>query len=360
MSDDASRCPVTGARADGEGSAAGAPPPVGADGGNDDGSCPVPFHDTLGRVAAAVRGFLGGDTGRRASADGGAVVGRGGTGTGTGTGGDGPIADRVADAALPETPVGVSDPDPTVEHLDRPLRVEYHTEYDGIAEDVPPRRPQIPEWFKQADAVENEHTDLIGGDSPRGHRTIKACPSFHHVMADGHVVPFWCDMEVEIREDGSVEARTPDEQFHVSYHTKATLSNFTGELIEGGYAPVSVKVDCPWKVKTDAGVGVRLYNVPFNYSAPFMVTEGIVYTAYYEEMLINSFWKLPDELPHTYHVEKGDPFFAMVPFVRREAEADVRVNDEEFWTEFRSKFPHQRSRYRTSVEYRELDPFEES
>lgn len=248
-----------------------------------------------------------------------------------------------------EEPPGVGD-------ADDPLRVEFHTRYDDLTDEKTlPRRPEKPEWWKRTGITSEETADPGLTDPP----TVRACPSFQTMLSTGFVVPFWSDFRITVHADGTVEGAASDERFDVTWHDRNQLGKLADHLVEQGYAPYSIKFNCPWTVNTETGVASRVTDPPFAVGRPVRVVEGVVNTGYFPHMQINTFFRLPEGEESVTHVfERGEPFFKVVPFVRASTEKDVRVRDEEFWETYDRSFPNTVTRFRHALEYRELDPLD--
>ena len=64
----------------------------------------------------------------------------------------------------------------------------------------------IPRWFKQ-----------VKKDTSKSHSNVKLCPSFLKYFSAGWVIPLWCDVELQLENNGTVSWRTPNVNFQFNF-----------------------------------------------------------------------------------------------------------------------------------------------
>ena len=89
----------------------------------------------------------------------------------------------------------------------------FWTDLKGLPE-IEPIKPAIkclPEWFKSVPLYPpKKNPDIHLG-------TIKQCPGFIDIFKKGFVVPLWCDLYLEIK-DNEIKWETPDKKFIFDIH----------------------------------------------------------------------------------------------------------------------------------------------
>ena len=114
---------------------------------------------------------------------------------------------------------------------------------EGLEDVVPVQvsSHHLPDWWiKKTDNVDNKGT-------------IKMCPAIPEFMSMGFVVSLWCDLKVEINEDGSFRWDTPSNEFTFLTHSEEQLSV---HLPKHARPTLVLKPVCPWRVKTPSGISM--------------------------------------------------------------------------------------------------------
>ena len=124
----------------------------------------------------------------------------------------------------------------------------------------------LPDWFKKMPGfVPNSE----GGEM----QTAKRCPAILEFLSLGYIVPLWCDIEVEVTEEGYCSWRTPNAEFQCMVHPD---SHYRDHL-ENDFA-INLKLVSPWYVKTPSEVSmIQLPLIYHNYK-DFTSMPGIVRT----------------------------------------------------------------------------------
>ena len=128
----------------------------------------------------------------------------------------------------------------------------------------------IPEWFQKMPGwTEDQEPKTDKG-------TVKTCPGIVDFFKIGYVVPLWCDLYINIREDGSWNWHTPHERFQFDWHTpgqfKDHLSKEAQQNIE-----IVLKAYCPWLVRTPKGVSLLQLPMAYHFDTRFTLISGIMW-----------------------------------------------------------------------------------
>jgi len=168
-------------------------------------------------------------------------------------------------------------------------------------------------------------------------KTLKTCPGIFDLFKNTYVVPLWCDLQLEIQEDGEWRCGAkvpsslsnsgwdknlgqPTEQWQLfASHDDRAFKNWIPEPMKSETSLV-FKTNIPWRCKTPPGVSVLQIPLTYNFNPHFTTLPGIIDTDVYYNLN-------PQMLIHkTGHMiwKRGTPLAAYMPFRREEFNLDVR------------------------------------
>jgi hypothetical protein len=186
-------------------------------------------------------------------------------------------------------------------------KVEIWPLVDGLEKVVPPvpANKHIPNWFKEVDQV-----FVTGETHDRG--TVKHCPSFPEYFKTGFIMPMWCDLKLNIREDG-YDWETPDRAFIVEEHKHPQYRDFL-PAHEKEQVKCVLKLLNPWRVKTPPGWSILQLPLYYHFSDLFEVVPGMIWTDIHHET--NLQLKIKKYGQHT--IPRGTPLVHYIPYKRSE------------------------------------------
>ena len=171
---------------------------------------------------------------------------------------------------------------------------------EGLEDVVPVQvsSHHLPDWWiKKTDNVDNKGT-------------IKMCPAIPEFMSMGFVVSLWCDLKVEINEDGSFRWDTPSNEFTFLTHSEEQLSV---HLPKHARPTLVLKPVCPWRVKTPSGISMLQLPMFWHFNPNFSVASGVIWTDIHHE--INQ--QMLFHKTGTFNFKRGTPLAQYIP-IRRE------------------------------------------
>ena len=184
------------------------------------------------------------------------------------------------------------------------LEITFWSVVDGLEKIVPikPASEYLPTWFKNMPQFSG-----IGEQRIEDQGTFRRCPAIVDMFANAYVVPLWCDLELEITEQGfRYKASNPDFVFE-GHHNKQFLDH-----VKTDYTFI-LKAVCPWKCKTPKGYNTLQLPMFYHYDQPFEVLPGAIYSdihhAMNQQMAIKGYGR--------FTLQRGTPLAMYMP-VKRE------------------------------------------
>lgn len=188
---------------------------------------------------------------------------------------------------------------------------------DGLekVEPVVRAKEAIPDWWKKIEKVTSK--DKINDTSNKGN--LSNCPSFPEFMSSGYVVKLWCDLELEVKTNGSFKWKTPLNQFSFSSHGDQQFKNWLPKNAQDNISIV-LKPDCPWRVKTPPGYSMLQLPMLYHYNPIFDVAAGTIWTDIHHEinqqMLIKRYGKM--------FIPRGTPLATYIPYKREKFDFEIQ------------------------------------
>lgn len=176
-------------------------------------------------------------------------------------------------------------------------------------EDVVPIQPAtkyLPEWWKNMPRFPD--VELSPDAINKG--TAKNCPAFVDFFKHGYVVPLWCDLELEVTQQG-YSVKTSYDKFVFTHHNPIQFKQWLPHHLQQQMSMV-LKPECPWRVRTSPGYSVMQLPMLFEFNDVFETMAGTIWSDEYHEMnqqmIIKKYGKIM--LP------RGTPLAMYVPFKR--------------------------------------------
>jgi len=148
----------------------------------------------------------------------------------------------------------------------------------------------VPEWFKN---IPKSLNDLS---------TVKVCPSFISYFKNNYIIRLWCDLEIEIREDGKFSWATPFYRFTFSQHFDDQFKNWVPEETKDKIKLV-LKSNGPWKCKTPKNYILIQQPLYFHFNDLFEAVPGIIETDFIHEINIQLIFKKTGK----FFIPRGTP-----------------------------------------------------
>ena len=219
--------------------------------------------------------------------------------------------------------------------------IEIWTRHEGLPKVVPVKSSShfMPKWWINTPKWQNEKVqEQNTKNNIHNKGTVKRCPAIPEFMSMGFVVPLWCDLKVDIFEDGSFKWYTPTNQFTFGSHGSSQL----GDHIPKHSKPsLILKPDCPWKVKTPKNISLLHIPMLWHFNPTFTVAPGVIWTDIHHE--INQ--QMMFHRYGSFKIERGTPLAQYIP-IRRD-KFDMNVGDEtpELRKDAQASYLHVRTKF---------------
>ena len=180
-------------------------------------------------------------------------------------------------------------------------------------EPIKPSQYYIQEWFQKTPTWLEERVVKI--DTP----TIKACPGIADFFKLGYVIPLWCDLYIDVREDGTWTWRTKHTRFQFDWHMPWQYKDHLSEEVQHN-VQIILKAYCPWFAKTPKGVSLLQLPMSYHFDSRFSLMSGIIRTDAHhhlnQQLVIHN-------LGETF-IPRGTPLGMYVPINREKYNLIVR------------------------------------
>ena len=198
--------------------------------------------------------------------------------------------------------------------------IEIWSRFPGLADVEPPKESKyfLPKWWTTAQKWQSEDVKKNNiRDNITNKGTIKRCPAVPEFMSMGITIPMWCDMQVEIFDDGSWKWNTPSNQFEMSSHGNGQLKDLLPKNVQ---PEIVLKTECPWLIKTPPGISMLQLPMMWHFSTVFTTAPGVIWTDIHHEINQQLFFKKRGK----HMITRGTPIAQYIP-IRRES-WDYNVN----------------------------------
>ena len=213
-------------------------------------------------------------------------------------------------------------------------KIHWWTTIEGVEKVTPvlPAKEFIPDWWKRVQRKINSLDD-------KG--TVRNCPSFPEYINQGFVVPLWCDLYLEIEQEGTWKWRTPDKNFSFSTHSNSQFRDWLPQHMQDNTSMV-VKPSCPWRVKTPPGWSVWQLPMYYHYNPMFETLPGIIWSDIHHEINQQMLFKRYGE----FFIPRGTPLAMYVPFERNKYTYDISGPNSTNAAWSNESFLHVRSKFK--------------
>ena len=213
-------------------------------------------------------------------------------------------------------------------------KIHWWSVIDGVDKVTPilPAKEFIPDWWKRVQRKINSLDD-------KG--TVRNCPSFPEYINQGFVVPLWCDLYLEIEQEGTWKWRTPDKNFSFSTHSNTQFRDWLPQHMQDNTSMV-VKPSCPWRVKTPPGWSVWQLPMYYHYNPMFETLPGIIWSDIHHEINQQMLFKRYGE----FFIPRGTPLAMYVPFERNKYTYDISGPNSTNAAWSNESFLHVRSKFK--------------
>ncbi len=154
----------------------------------------------------------------------------------------------------------------------------------------------------------------------RADGTIKLCPAIHDWFNTGWVLPMWCDLHIELFEDGALGVpggkqysfRTPHPDFQGGLMDNITYITWLPKEQQENGAVGFINLECPWRMKTPPGISCYQFPMYYHFNQDFEVPPGPIWTDVYAQVnpqiIIKRYGKIT--------IKRGTPLCVFVPYER--------------------------------------------
>lgn len=195
----------------------------------------------------------------------------------------------------------------------KPLEIRLFTDNKAVFDFCRPQKAAhfVPDWWKKL-----PKRVAVGGGDPKsadGKTTMKTCPGFIDLYANGFIQPLWSDLRVDISPDGAYNYRFADGVSSANGHGGLQMA---GSPITQTYTGLNLQ--SPWIAQTES-------NVKFLSSPPVWNDFGIEHICVPPGMVsfkrplslnVNLFFRRHPETV-TYELNFGQPIAHFVPLSDR-------------------------------------------
>ena len=211
--------------------------------------------------------------------------------------------------------------------------IHFYTVADGLDEVMPPVKASkfMPDWWKKIPKnLKFNEIDYKG--------TVRNCPALPDLWQEGYVIRLWCDLYINVEEDGNYNWRTPDERFTFEHHDHEQYNKW---LPDHAKVKLVLKPDCPWRIKTDPGYSVMQLPLTYDFNPIFETLPGVVWTDTHHQINQQLIFKKAGR----HLIQRGTPLAVYIPFKRTKYNMKITNFNEEskkleniFNTRIRGKF----------------------
>ncbi len=175
--------------------------------------------------------------------------------------------------------------------------------------------------------TEEDRTGACGGggearedEKTRSTGTIKLCPAIHDWFESGYVLPMWCDLHIELFEDGQLgqsgrkpyNFSSPHPRYDGGLMDNITYIHWLPEEQQKRGAVGFINLECPWRMMTPPGISCFQFPMYYHFNQDFEVPPGPVWTDEYAQVnpqiIIKRYGKIK--------IPQGTPLCVFVPYDR--------------------------------------------
>jgi len=158
--------------------------------------------------------------------------------------------------------------------------------------------------------------------------SMRGCPGIRDLMTTGYVIKLWQDIRITYDGQNGINASAAPMTEHdgrpfdvVQFHDERT---FAGYSFGEEYFNFSMKLRCPWYVRTKKDTSILTLPVYYNESPHFTVASGIINSSEYPMLLAQVILK---KFQGEIVLKKGTPLLQLIA-VKKQPEIKLYDTDE--------------------------------
>lgn len=157
--------------------------------------------------------------------------------------------------------------------------------------------------------------------------SLRTCPGIRDLTQLGYIIPVWQDMlikatpaGVEVIPSGQMKDHTGEVFADIQFHEERVLAGYSfGEE----YVSFSMKIRCPWYVKTQPGTQIVLLPVYYNNNPHFTIAPGLLESSKYPMLLAQVILK---KTHSEFLLKKGTPLLQIIA-LKKQPELKIHNTD---------------------------------
>lgn len=201
-----------------------------------------------------------------------------------------------------------------------PIKLEIYAPMGHLIDLFPPKpmKEHLPDWWT---AINTKSID---------NKTVKHCPGFKDLYAQGIALPLWCDYEFVLDTKEVIEMRWPTTSGHPAPLSHSLIAQAPGAW--PGY--INIKFNSPWKFHCNESVQFVWVQPVWGQENPqeFILVPGITDFRINKHTNINTLWKLGNK---KITLKAGTIMAQLIPLTDRPLEISYHVMDND---SFNKKF----------------------
>jgi len=196
----------------------------------------------------------------------------------------------------------------------KPIKLEMYSPMGQLIDLFPPKpmRESIPEWWTAID------TKAVDG------KTVKHCPGFKDLYAQGIGLPLWSDYEIIFDNKEIVDMRWPTH--NGTYQPGIGRHDLTIQAPKAWPEYINIKFQNPWKFHCDEPISFVWVQPVWGQKNPqeFILVPGITDFNVNKQVNINTLWKLGYK---KVMLKAGTIMAHLIPITDRPLEISYHVMD---------------------------------
>jgi len=198
-----------------------------------------------------------------------------------------------------------------------PIKLEMYAPVGQLIDLFPPKpmRENIPDWWTAIN-IKN-----IADIDPKI-KTVKHCPGFKDLYAQGIALPLWSDHEIVLDTKQVVELRWPTTSGHIAPTSHNLIDQVPGAW--PGY--INIKFSSPWRFHCDEPIQFVWVQPVWGQENPqeFTLVPGIIDFRINKHTNINTLWKLGHR---KITIKAGTIMAQLIPLTDRPLQISYHVMD---------------------------------
>jgi len=197
----------------------------------------------------------------------------------------------------------------------------------------------LPQWWINTPKWQDDgQKEANITDNVNNKGTVKRCPAIPEFMSMGFVVPLWCDVRIEIFDDGGWKWNSPSNQFQFGNHGETQLAT---HVPKHARPTMILKPECPWRVRTPKGISLLQLPMFWHFNPNFTVAPGVIWTDIHHE--INQ--QMMFHRKGVFNLQRGMPLAHYIPIRREDWNLQVTNQTEELRQAASASFLHVRTKF---------------